>query len=55
MAQLTHPANELLLPFAFLYPKGPPDIRWESFEVLAAVAEAVGRYEVFSPVEVCNE
>jgi hypothetical protein len=42
MVQLTQPANELLLPFALLYPKGPPDIRWESFEVLAAVAEAVG-------------
>jgi hypothetical protein len=34
--------------FAFLYPKGPPDTRGESFEVLAAVAEAFGEYEVLA-------
>jgi len=55
MVQLTQPANELLMLFAFLYLKGPPDIRGESFEVLAAVAKAVGQYEVFSSAEVCNE
>jgi hypothetical protein len=55
MVQLTEPANVLAILFAFLYPKAPPDLRGESFEVLAAVAEAVGKYEVFSAVEFCNE
>ena len=55
MVQLTEPANVLEILFAFLYPKAHPDLRGESFEVLFAVAEAVGKYEVFSAVEVCNE
>ena len=55
MVQLTEPANVLAILFAFLYPKAPPDLRGESFEVLAAVAEAVGKYEVFSAVDFCNE
>ena len=55
MVQLTEPANVLSILFAFLYPKAPPDLRGESFEVVAAVAEAVGKYEVFLAVEVCNE
>jgi len=55
MVQLTELANVLSILFAFLYPKAPPDIRGESFEVVSAVAEAVGKYEVFSAVEVCNK
>ena len=55
MVQLTEPANVLSILFSFLYPKAPPDLRGESFKVVAAVAEAVGKYEVFLAVEVCNQ
>jgi len=55
MVQLTEPANVLEILFAFLYPKAHPDLRREDFEVLAAVAEAVGKYGVFSAAEICNE
>jgi hypothetical protein len=55
MVQLTEPANVLEILFAFLYPKAHPDLRGEGFEMLAAVAEAVGKYGVFSAVETCNE
>ena len=50
MVQLTEPANVLGILFTFVYPKAHPDLRGEGFEVLAAVAEAVGKYGVFSAV-----
>ena len=55
MVQLNEPANVLSILFAFLYPKAPPDLHGEGFEVVAAVAEAVGKYEVFSAVLACNQ
>ena len=55
MVQLTEPASVLGILFAFLYPKAHPDLRGESFEVLVAVAEAAGKYDVFSAADVCNE
>jgi len=44
MVQLTEPANILGILFPFLYQKAHPDLHEESFEVLAATAEAVGKY-----------
>ncbi|KDR69056.1 hypothetical protein GALMADRAFT_104360 [Galerina marginata CBS 339.88] len=55
IVQLTEPANVLAILFAFLYPKVHPDLRGEKFAILAAVAEAAGKYEVSSATEVCNE
>jgi hypothetical protein len=55
MVQLIEPANVLSILFTFLYPKAPPDLHGEGFEVVAAIAEAVGKYEVFSAVLACNE
>ena len=55
MVQLTEPANVLGILFAFLYPKTHPDLHGESFEMLTAVAEAAGKYEVILAVDVCNE
>ena len=55
MVQLTEPAKVLGVLFAFLYPKVHPDLHGESFEEVAAVAEAAGKYEVFSAASTCNE
>ena len=55
VVQLTEPANVLEILFAFLYPKAHPDLYGESFEMLMAVAEAAGKYEVHSAADVCNE
>lgn len=55
MVQLTEPAKVLGILFAFIYPKVHPDLHGECFETLAAVAEAAGKYEVFSAVYACNE
>lgn len=55
MVQLTETAKVLGILFAFLYPKAHPDLHGEDFEVLAAVAEAAGKYDVFSAAGVCNE
>ena len=55
MVQLIEPANVLSILFAFLYLKVPPDLHGEGFEVVAALAEAVGKYKVFSAVQACNE
>lgn len=55
ITQLPEPANVLEILFAFLYPKAHPDLYGVDFEVLAAVAEAAGKYAVFSAVDICNE
>ncbi|KDR70467.1 hypothetical protein GALMADRAFT_230091 [Galerina marginata CBS 339.88] len=55
VVQLTEPADVLGILFAFLYPKAHPDLHGESFLTVAAVAEAAGKYEVFSAVAICNE
>jgi len=55
MVQLTEPAKVLGILFAFLYPKVHPDLHGECFESVAAVAEAAGKYEVFSAASTCNE
>ena len=55
MVQLTEPAKVLGVLFAFLYPKVHPDLHGECFEAVSAVAEAAGKYEVFSATSTCNE
>ena len=55
MVQLIEPANMISILFAFLYSKVPLDLHGEGFEVVAALAEAFGKYEVFSAVQACNE
>ncbi|KDR67276.1 hypothetical protein GALMADRAFT_105931 [Galerina marginata CBS 339.88] len=55
IVQLMEPASVLGILFGFLYPKQHPDLQGERFEMLAAVAEAAGKYEVFSAEDACNE
>ncbi|KAH9479312.1 hypothetical protein JR316_0007901 [Psilocybe cubensis] len=53
--KLTESADVLRICFDFIYPKRHPDLEdVEDFELLAAVAEAVGKYEIFSAVNTCN-
>jgi len=47
MVQLTQPANELLMLFAFLYLKGPPDIRGESFDSRSACRSSQSSWTVW--------
>ncbi|KDR81223.1 hypothetical protein GALMADRAFT_1124326 [Galerina marginata CBS 339.88] len=55
IVQLTESAEVLAILFKFLYPKALPDLHGTSFTLLAAVAEAAGKYEVFSAAAICNE
>ena len=51
---LTETGDVLELLFAFVYPNRHPDLEDVGFEPLAALAEAVGKYEVYSAVNTCN-
>lgn len=55
MVHLTEPAKILRVCFDFVYPKRHPDLKdIEDFETLAAIAEAVGKYQIFSAMNTCN-
>jgi hypothetical protein len=51
---LTEPAPILEILFQFLYPKKHPDLKDLKFNILAQVAEAVEKYEVFSAMTLCE-
>jgi len=51
---LTEPAPILEIFFQFLYPKKHPDLKDLKFNILAQVAEAVEKYEVFSAMTLCE-
>ncbi|PPQ79637.1 LOW QUALITY PROTEIN: hypothetical protein CVT25_003222 [Psilocybe cyanescens] len=53
--ELTERANVLRICFDFMYPKRHPDLDdIDDFDLLAAVAEAVGKYQIFSAINTCN-
>ncbi|KAF8972782.1 hypothetical protein BDZ97DRAFT_858345 [Flammula alnicola] len=51
---LSEPASVLEILFHFIYPKRYPGLEDQNFEVVAAVAEAVEKYEVFSAMKTCE-
>ncbi|KDR80797.1 hypothetical protein GALMADRAFT_1107674 [Galerina marginata CBS 339.88] len=52
--QLTETGNVLKILFEFVYPQRHPDLEDKDFDLIAAVAEAVGKYEVYSAINTCN-
>ncbi|KDR80798.1 hypothetical protein GALMADRAFT_61027 [Galerina marginata CBS 339.88] len=54
IVQLTESASVLEILFVFLYPRRHPDLSDKEFQLVADVAEAVGKYEVFSAMNTCN-
>ncbi|KAH9479313.1 hypothetical protein JR316_0007902 [Psilocybe cubensis] len=55
VVELSEPAKVLQICFDFIYPKRHPDLEdITSFELLASVAEAVGKYEIFAAINTCN-
>lgn len=55
IVDLTESADVLRVCFDFMYPKRHPDLDdITDFDLLAAVAEAVGKYEIFAAVNTCN-
>lgn len=51
---LTEPAEVLDLLFQHMYPQPQPDLRKIKFEVLAQVAEAAEKYQVYSAMQICR-
>lgn len=48
VVHLTERADVLAILFEFIYPRRHPTLEDENFETVAAVAEAIEKYEVFS-------
>jgi hypothetical protein len=51
---LTEPSDVLELVLQFMYPHPQPDLRALDFRTLAALAEAVEKYEVYSALAMCR-
>ncbi|KAJ7669113.1 hypothetical protein B0H14DRAFT_3538781 [Mycena olivaceomarginata] len=51
---LTEPSDVLELVLQFMYPQPQPDLRALDFRTLAALAEAVEKYEVHSALAICR-
>ncbi|KAF8970661.1 hypothetical protein BDZ97DRAFT_55529 [Flammula alnicola] len=54
VTHLTEPASVLEILFQFVYPKRHPALEDTSFEILAPLAEAIEKYEVFSAMSICE-
>ena len=54
IVQLSEAAAVLEILFAFIYPKKHTHLEKQKFEMVAAVAEAAEKYEVFSAMYACN-
>jgi hypothetical protein len=52
--RLSEPASVLEVLFAFMYPQNHPDLEDVPFEELAAVAEAVEKYQIFPAMNTCK-
>ena len=50
---LDEPSDVLEILFQFIYPRRHPSLEDTDFETLAAVAEAVEKYQVFSAMNLC--
>jgi hypothetical protein len=53
MMVFDEPSNVLEILFQFIYPRRHPSLEDTDFETLAAVAEAVEKYQVFSAMNLC--
>ncbi|KAG5637526.1 hypothetical protein H0H81_004222 [Sphagnurus paluster] len=51
---LTETAVTLELLFQFIYPRRHPDLEDTTFEILAPLAEAAEKYQVFSAMTICK-
>ena len=51
---LTENSQTLELLFQFMYPKRHPDLETTPIEILAPLAEAAEKYEVFSALNMCK-
>ena len=54
ITHLTEPSEVLEILFQFIYPRRHPEIEELEFPLLAAVAEAAEKYEVFSGMSECK-
>jgi hypothetical protein len=52
--RLSEPASVLEVLFAFMYPQLHPELKDTPFNDLAAIAEAVEKYQVFPAITVCK-
>ncbi len=53
IVELSEPSSVLQIMFRFVYPRRHPDLEDEDFETVIAVAEAAGKYDVFSAINTC--
>jgi len=53
IANLAEPADVLQILFKFVYPRRHPDLEDLDFSMVAAIAEAAGKYEVFPAINTC--
>jgi hypothetical protein len=51
---LSEPAEVLGVVFQFIYPRKHPTLKDLDFKLVAEVAEAVEKYEVFSAMRICE-
>lgn len=54
VTHLTETADVLAVMFDFVYPRRQPALEDMPFQIVAPVAEAVEKYEVFSAMKVCE-
>jgi hypothetical protein len=54
IVQLTETSTTLNLLFRFCYPVRHPDVETLDFEVLADLAEAAEKYELYSAMNLCK-
>jgi hypothetical protein len=54
IVELTESRYTLELLFQYMYPQRHPDLRKVRFSQLAALAEAVEKYQVYTAMEICQ-
>lgn len=54
MVDLTEPAATLELLFQYMYPQRQPDLNEIDLPLLAELAEAVEKYQVYSAMDICK-
>jgi len=53
VANLTEPSEVLAIIFDFMYPRRQADIEKMDYDIVAQVAEAVEKYQIFSAMQTC--
>jgi len=53
VANLTEPSEVLAIIFDFMYPRRQDDIEKMDYDIVAQVAEAVEKYQIFSAIQTC--